>query len=68
MPNRTSFTLVMYLNSYLSTSKNYGMSGAISVIIFIITGILGGIVYKFLSAQYKDPVEKPRRVRKGARK
>ena len=68
MPNRTSFTLVMYLNNYLSTSKNYGMSGAISVIIFIITGILGGIVYKFLSAQYKDPVEKPRRVRKGARK
>ena len=47
---------------------NYGMSGAISVIIFIITGILGGIVYKFLSAQYKDPVEKPRRARKGARK
>ena len=68
MPDRTSFTLVMYLNNYLSTSKNYGMSGAISVIIFIITGILGGIVYKFLSAQYKDPVEKPRRVRKGARK
>ena len=68
MPNRTSFTLVMYLNNYLSTSKNYGMSGAISVIIFIITGILGGVVYKFLSAQYKDPVEKPRRVRKGARK
>ena len=68
MPNRTSFTLVMYPNNYLSTSKNYGMSGAISVIIFIITGILGGIVYKFLSAQYKDPVEKPRRVRKGARK
>ena len=66
-----SFTLVMYLNNYLSTSKNYGMSGAISVIIFIITGILGGIVYKFLSAQYKDPEEKPRRARrarKGAAK
>ena len=68
MPDRTSFTLVMYLNNYLSTSKNYGMSGAISVIIFIITSILGGVVYKFLSAQYKDPVEKPRRARKGARK
>ena len=63
MPNRTSFTLVMYLNNYLST-RNYGMSGAISVIIFIITGILGGIVYKFLSAQYKDPEEKPRRARR----
>ena len=63
MPNRTSFTLVMYLNNYLSTSKNYGMSGAISVIIFIITGILGGIVYKFLSAQYKEPVS--HRARRG---
>jgi cellobiose transport system permease protein len=32
-PNRTSTTLVMYLNSYLKTSKNYGMAGAISVYI-----------------------------------
>ena len=30
-PNRSSTTLVMYLNNYLKTSKNYGMSGAISV-------------------------------------
>ena len=44
------------------------IDGANAVIIFIITSILGGVVYKFLSAQYKDPVEKPRRVRKGARK
>lgn len=36
-PNRSSTTLVMYLNNYLKTSKNYGMSGAISVVIFIIT-------------------------------
>ena len=37
----------MYLNNYLKASKNYGMSGAISVIIFIITGILSLIVFKF---------------------
>ena len=59
VPNETTRTLVMYLNGYLKT-KNYGMSGAISVIIFIITGVLGGVVYKMLSAQYKDPSAKHR--------
>lgn len=56
-PDRTSMTLVMYLNSYLTPSKNFGMSGAISVIIFIITGVLSLVVYKSLIAQYQ-PVEK----------
>ena len=50
-PNRTSMTLIMYLNSYLKTSKNYGMAGAISVIIFIVTGILSLIVYRSLTKQ-----------------
>ncbi len=50
-PNRTSMTLIMYLNSYLKTSKNYGMAGAISVIIFIITGILSLVVYRSLTKQ-----------------
>ena len=49
----------MYLNGYLRT-KNYGMAGAISVIIFILTGVLGAIVYKMLSAQYKDSGRKHR--------
>ena len=48
-PNRTSMTLIMYLNSYLKTSKNYGMAGAISVIIFIITGLLSILVYRSLT-------------------
>ena len=47
-PDRTAMTLVMYLNSYLTPSKNYGMSGAISVIVFIITGILSLIVFRFI--------------------
>ena len=62
-PNELSRTLVMHLNGYLR-NKNYGMAGAISVIIFIITGVLGGIVYKMLSAQYKDTTKKHRE-RKG---
>ena len=47
-PDRNAMTLVMYLNSYLTPSKNYGMSGAISVITFIITGILSLIVFRFI--------------------
>ena len=63
VPNGTTRTLVMYLNGYLKT-RNLGMSGAISVIMFIITGGLGAIVYKMLSAPYKDQTRKHRE-RKG---
>ena len=62
-PNEMTRTMVMYLNGYL-TNKNYGMSGAISVIIFIITGALGGVVYRMLSAPYRDDSRKHRE-RKG---
>ena len=50
-PNRTSMTLIIYLNNYLKTSKNYGMAGAISVIIFLITGALSLVVYRSLTKQ-----------------
>ena len=53
-PDRTSFTMVMYLNNYLGTSKNYGMAGAISVILFIISCGLSLVVYKSLSKSYKN--------------
>lgn len=51
-PNNTSMTLIMYLNKHLY-SKNYGMAGALSVILFIVTGILSLAVYKSLAAQRK---------------
>ena len=44
-PVRTSMTLIMYLNKHLY-SKNYGMSGALSVILLIITGILSMIIFR----------------------
>ena len=53
-PNMTSTTVIMMLNNYLGISKNYGMSGALSVMLFIITGILGMFVYRSLAKQYKD--------------
>lgn len=45
-PGRTSMTLIMFLNKHLY-SKNYGMGGALSVVLFILTGVLSMIVYKF---------------------
>ena len=41
----------MYLNNFLKTSKNYGMAGAVSVIIFIITGLLSILVFKSLTKE-----------------
>lgn len=53
-PNRTAMTLVMYLNSYITPSKNFGMGGAISVVMFAFTAVLSLAVYKILMAQYDD--------------
>lgn len=44
-PMRSTMTLIMYLNKHLF-SKNYGMAGALSVLLFIVTGILSMIVFK----------------------
>ncbi len=44
-PMRSTMTLIMYLNKHLY-SKNFGIGGALSVLMFIITGILSMIVFK----------------------
>ena len=54
MPDRTSTTMVMYLNNFLTTSKNYGMAGAVSVVLFIISAIMSFIVYGTLNKQYRN--------------
>lgn len=64
-PNRTTMTLIMYLNNYVSTSKNFGMGGAISVIMFIVTGVLSFIVYKTMVQD--DGFQKPKKKSKGAK-
>lgn len=61
-PDRQVMTIIMWLNSHLF-SKNLGIGGAISVLLFIVTAALSGIVYKVLNP--KD-VLKEKRVRKGA--
>ncbi|MCM1307405.1 MAG: sugar ABC transporter permease [Butyrivibrio sp.] len=45
--NRTSMSLIMYLNKHLY-SKNYGMGGALSVVLFVITTILSLTVYNIM--------------------
>ncbi len=57
-PNRASMTMVMYLNNYLQTSKNYGMAGAVSMILFIVSAALSLVVYNSLSRQYTDAPRK----------
>ena len=44
-PARNTMTMIMWLNKHLY-SKNFGMGGALSVLLFIITGVLSLIVYK----------------------
>ncbi len=44
-PKNTTMTLIMALNKHLF-SKNYGMGGALSVFMFVITGILSMIVFR----------------------
>ena len=49
-PNNTTMTLIMWLNKHLY-SKNYGTSGALSVILFVVTGILSFIIYRINTRQ-----------------
>lgn len=52
LPDRTSTTLIMFLNNHLY-SKNYGMGGALSVILFLITAALSLIVFFLLTGAGK---------------
>jgi multiple sugar transport system permease protein len=52
-PMRCSMTMIMYLNKHLY-SKNYGMGGALSVILFVITAILSVIIFKTMNQNEKE--------------
>ncbi len=56
-PDRTSMTLIMFLNNHLK-SKNYGMAGALSVYLFIISAILCFIVYRMTNDDDPDGSKK----------
>ena len=48
-PNRSAMTMIMYLNRFIGTSKNYGMAGALSTVLFVICAILCFLVLKALN-------------------
>ena len=52
-PDRTTMTIIMKLNAHLG-SKNLGPAGATSVLLFAVTGILSGLVYKTTMSQYQN--------------
>jgi multiple sugar transport system permease protein len=58
-PNNTTKTLVMALNNYIGTSKNYGMAGTVSIVLFIITGALSFVVFR---------TTEPKKEKKGGKK
>ena len=45
-PMRSTMTMIMFLNKHLF-SKNYGMAGALSVLLFLITGALSILIFRF---------------------
>ena len=51
-PAQSTMTLIMYLNKHLF-SKNYGMGGALSVFLFVVTGILSLVVFRINAASEK---------------
>jgi len=56
VPNEMNMTLVMYLYRHLY-SKNFGMAGAVSVLLFIVTAILSVVVFKTVTGGRKEKGE-----------
>ncbi len=63
-PDRTSMTLIMFLNQHLK-AKNYGMAGALSIYLFILSGVLCAIVYRMMNKE--DDQGKKKSGKKGAK-
>jgi len=66
-PDRTSMTLIMFLNSHLK-SRNYGMAGALSVYLFIVSAILCFFVYRITNNNDPDGSKAAARKSKRARR
>ena len=55
-PDRSTMTMVMYLNNHMY-SKNYGMAGAVSAVLFVICAVLCFLVY-YIVTRNKESVNK----------
>ena len=49
-PDRVATTIIMYLNNHMF-SKNYGMAGAVSVVLFVISAVLCLVVFSVLTRE-----------------
>jgi len=60
-PDRTTMTMIMFVNNHMY-SKNYGMAGAISNVLFILCAILSLIVYNSFTkkSSFDSPAQKRR--------
>lgn len=65
-PDRTSTTMIMYLNNHLF-SKNYGMAGAVSVVLFLVCAVLCVVVYMSLTREDDGRSKAERKALKGGK-
>lgn len=63
VPQGTTRTMIMYLNHLISSSKQYGLAGAVSMVIFVITAVLSIFVYKSLVTS--DNAKKAKKIKGG---
>ncbi|MCD8148257.1 MAG: sugar ABC transporter permease [Clostridiales bacterium] len=61
-PMRSTMTLIMYLNKHLY-SKNYGMAGALSVILFIICAVLSLLVFQMVGSESRGEARKWKKIK-----
>ncbi len=47
-PDQSAYTIMMYLYALITSSKNYGLAGAVSVLLFLLTGTLSIIIFKVM--------------------
>lgn len=66
-PDRTSTTIIMYLNNHLF-SKNYGMAGAVSVILFLVCAVFCLAVFFTLTKEDDGLTRAQRKELKAAKK
>lgn len=59
--------MIMYLNNHLF-SKNYGMAGAVSVVLFLVCAVLCVVVYFSLTREDDGLTKAQRRELKAGRK
>ena len=66
-PDRCATTMIMYLNNHMF-SKNYGMAGAVSVVLFLVCAVLCVIVYMALTKEDDGLSKAERKARRQAAK